>query len=523
MKNIFIILLTVLCITKNSNGQQIDTVLNKNIGGSGEDILYNFYKLNNNNYIFVGTTNSQDGDVLNNEGFFDCWFTQLDSNLNVINSYTFGGSDNDYLKDVMPLSDTSFLLLIDSRSTNGSFNNSGYGFNDVWIKTYYPTINSLSQGLVFGGSANDDVVHINKKNAGGYIISGESESSDGNLPGNYGQTDLWVLNLLSNSSVAWSKNYGGSGYDHIISSYQLDDGNIMVFGNTYSNDNMVHGNHGSNDLWVLKLNSLGDTLWTKCIGGSQADVLYNVKKINDNEFALIGMTKSLDGDLFYVKNTQSKVTPYDGFYHVIDANGQFQYGGRRGTGFNKDMGFYDLIYNDSNDIDVFGIIDYDSLNTMTIEHVDICMLNSNGFTWGALNSFGGDSYDGSTTIKALKIDSMKYIIATNSFSTNLTSNYHGEGDVWLSLIEKSSNLSISELNFSSPKVFPNPATSSVHITNLSSNRKWHYAIYDVTGKVLLSDLIKKDFKIDISTLGKGIYIIAFSDGLNSYASKLIKE
>lgn len=85
-------------------------------------------------------------------------------------------------------------------------------------------------------------------------------SSDGHLPANYGMSDIWILNILPNLTVAWSKNFGGSGEDRGIAAYHLNDGSIMVFGNTQSTNYDVHGHHGNNDVFVMKLNSMGDTL-----------------------------------------------------------------------------------------------------------------------------------------------------------------------------------------------------------------------------------------------------------------------
>ena len=48
---------------------------------------------------------------------------------------------------------------------------------------------------------------------GGYIIAGSSDSVDGDVGGNHGDFDYWVVKLDSNGILEWQKSYGGSGYD----------------------------------------------------------------------------------------------------------------------------------------------------------------------------------------------------------------------------------------------------------------------------------------------------------------------
>ena len=42
----------------------------------------------------------------------------------------------------------------------------------------------------------------------------------------------------------------------------------LLVGSTYSNDIDVSGNHGESDMWVIKIDTIGNINWQKCIGGS---------------------------------------------------------------------------------------------------------------------------------------------------------------------------------------------------------------------------------------------------------------
>jgi hypothetical protein len=67
-------------------------------------------------------------------------------------------------------------------------------------------------------------------------------------------------------------------------------------GQTDSNDGDVSGNHGLNNAWVVKLDGNGNIQWQKCIGGSGNDTAYGIQVISANIFVLAGYTASSDGD-----------------------------------------------------------------------------------------------------------------------------------------------------------------------------------------------------------------------------------
>lgn len=65
--------------------------------------------------------------------------------------------------------------------------------------------------------------------------------------------DFWIINLASDGAVRWMKCLGGSGSEWAQSIQQTSDGGYIVTGVTDSNDGDVSGNHGGGDIWVVKL------------------------------------------------------------------------------------------------------------------------------------------------------------------------------------------------------------------------------------------------------------------------------
>ncbi|HUM47251.1 MAG TPA: T9SS type A sorting domain-containing protein [Chitinophagales bacterium] len=117
--------------------------------------------------------------------------------------------------------------------------------------------------------------------------------------------------------MKWSKNLGGSGYDFIYSAIVLDDGGVAVTGYTSSNDVQATGNHGLSDVWVAKLNSKGDLLWSKCYGGPSYDGGEDIAATPDGGFVVVGYTSAEGGDV-----TGYKGGSQDGWLIRLNENGE---------------------------------------------------------------------------------------------------------------------------------------------------------------------------------------------------------
>ncbi|MFM7854277.1 MAG: hypothetical protein ACKO96_20720, partial [Flammeovirgaceae bacterium] len=97
--------------------------------------------------------------------------------------------------------------------------------------------------------------------------------------------------------IQWQKCLGGSGNDIIYSIGQTADGGYIATGTTYSNNGDVLGNHGGSDAWVVKLSSTGSIQWQKCYGGTGDDGFKLIRKSIDGGYFLAGGTNSINGDV----------------------------------------------------------------------------------------------------------------------------------------------------------------------------------------------------------------------------------
>jgi hypothetical protein len=148
-----------------------------------------------------------------------------------------------------------------------------------------------------GGAGEDDAHDIQLTSDGGYIVAGFSNSIDGDVSGNHGGFDYWIVKIDATGNITWQKCLGGSQTDYAYSIKQTSDGGYVVGGYEYSTDGDVTGNHGKYDYWVLKLNNLGALIWQKTLGGSKDDYAYSLQLTNDGGFYISGDTQSNDGDV----------------------------------------------------------------------------------------------------------------------------------------------------------------------------------------------------------------------------------
>src|SRR5215467_5821792 len=89
-------------------------------------------------------------------------------------------------------------------------------------------------------------------------------------------------------AIQWQKSLGGSNGDVGYSVQQTKDGGYVVAGYSNSNDGNVSGNHGNMDYWIVKLTKKGDIQWQKSLGGSSNEFGYFVQQTSDSGYIVAG-------------------------------------------------------------------------------------------------------------------------------------------------------------------------------------------------------------------------------------------
>jgi len=267
----------------------------KCLGGSKNDYAYSIQQTRDGGYIFAGETWSNDGNVSGMKGLYDAWIVKLNSLGDLIWQKCLGGTAGDKATSIRETDDGGFIVVGQTWSNDGDFSGN-HGESDAWVAKLNPS--GILQWLKrFGGSHDDAALSVQQTIDGGYIVAGGSVSNDGDVSGNSGETDLWVFKLDSLGNMQWQRCYGGSNHDYGNCIQNTDDGGYIIVGGTMSNDVDVSGNHGDYDFWIVKLDSAGNLQWQKCLGGSGIDLGRSIRQTDDGGYVIAGSTESDDHDV----------------------------------------------------------------------------------------------------------------------------------------------------------------------------------------------------------------------------------
>lgn len=232
----------------DSNG---DKIWRRYFGGTFTDTAFDAIETNDNGFIIIGSSDSEDVDISNNKGTYDYWVVKVNSNGDMVWEESYGGTQIDEAKGIVKTSDGNYLIVGNSRSNDGDISNSK-GAADVWLIKISPS-GDLIWEKSYGGSSFDSAEHITPTQDGGYIITGNSRSEDKDLKNNEGQNDIWILKINNSGNLEWQKSIGGSNIDLAYSAIELNDESIIVAGESNSSDQFIEKNQGFADLLITKI------------------------------------------------------------------------------------------------------------------------------------------------------------------------------------------------------------------------------------------------------------------------------
>ena len=267
----------------------------KCLGGTGDDFASSIQQTIDGGYIVAGYSESTNGDVTGNHGGQDYWVIKLDSTGSITWQKSLGGTSQDYAYAIQQTADGGYVVAGKSSSANGDVT-SNNGVMDYWVVKLTGT-GAIDWQKSLGGTGDDWANSIQQTADGGYIIVGYSESVDGDVFGNHGSLDYWVVKLDSTGAIDWQKSLGGNDWDYAWFIQQTTDGGYIVAGYAYSNNGDVTSNHGFDDYWVVKLDSLGAIDWQECLGGTNSERAISIQQTADGGYIVAGASKSTNGDV----------------------------------------------------------------------------------------------------------------------------------------------------------------------------------------------------------------------------------
>jgi len=279
----------------------------KKFGGSAVDIPYSLKYTADGGTVAAGYTDSKNGDVnpQANREYWDLWILKLDRCGTIQWEKSFGGTGYESARDIAQTSDGGFIVLGETNSTDGGVVAGFGGTKDIWLLKLDGNGN-LQWQKRYGGSGLDIGNRIHILDDGNYLIVASTSSNDGDMRGNHGSggyTDGALFKINSAGTLLWSKCYGGSKNDELLD-IELINNKIFVAGYANSTDGDIPPNQKNYDVWLLALDNNGNKIFSKIYGGSQNDVAYSMAPGSDGSITLAGYTTSNDGDVSGAKGSQ---------------------------------------------------------------------------------------------------------------------------------------------------------------------------------------------------------------------------
>lgn len=339
-----------------------------------------------------------------------------------------GGTHGESANAVQQTSDGGYIVAGNSMSNDGDVTGN-HGGGDYWIVKLNPA-GGIQWQKTLGGSNVDDAQSIRQTTDGGYIIAGSSNSGDGDISGNHGNYDYWIVKLDSNGNMQWQKSLGGSSMDMAQSIQQTSEGGYIVAGSSSSNDGDVSGNHGGGDYWIVKLDINGNIQWQKSLGGSSSEQVNSVRQTFDGGYIIAGTTVSTDGDITVSYGNN------DFWVVKLDSGGNMQWQKTLGN-IGDNIGYYAQQTFDGGYIAVGTSFNSSNLESGLPDYWVIKLSNNGTIEWDKY--FGGSFHDNAITIR--QTPEWDYIVAGWTASNNgQVTNHHGNLDYWIIKLDSSGNL-----------------------------------------------------------------------------------
>jgi hypothetical protein len=251
----------------------------KMIGGLGDNYALSVQQTNDEGYIILGYTSCYGTgyyDSTNQTPHHDIYLIKMNSMGDTLWTKTYGqtttsATDNKGYS-VQQTMDKGYII---TGITNFGFAYDGLYLMKtdsngvpIWTKIY----GTYLMGAFYGGYS------VQQTSDGGYIIGGITDSIAGD------SSDVYLIKTNSIGTILWTKTYGGIGDDEGYSVQQTTDGGYIITGETSS------FGAGGYDVYLIKTDSIGDTLWTKTYGGPGDDEGFCVKQTSDGGFIIAGET-----------------------------------------------------------------------------------------------------------------------------------------------------------------------------------------------------------------------------------------
>ena len=442
--------------------------------------------------------------------------------ITFFNSY--GGAGNDYGQSIITAIDTSYTII-------GSTESFGNGNTDMYLFNI-DSLGDLKWTKTYGGNNVDWGMDLKQTIDTGYVLCGYSNSFSWDY-------DIYIVKTDKNGDSIWTNTYGGTDWDFGYSIETTADSGYIIAGETYS-----YGS-GISDGYALKLDNLGDTLWTKTFGGDGKDAFYDVIETYNGDLLFAGSITSIDGDKdYWLVKTDSdgnelwQYTSGDSLNEVINKiielndNNYFFIGDKESTtGSNlvleyqkvSESGSYTLGNNydyPENESGKF-IVQYQNETDIILGGEtssygnggsDVLSLKVSSGGFGIIFDTEGTSFDDIAEEADTTSDKGLVIVGTTSGTVNgIKSVFVMKKDTALNGVTNINEVfdptHIANIeNEITLGFYPNPVADIITIIGIEGSKKFTYMIYNILGEIVLTETTVNN-KVNLKTLNTGVYFI----------------
>jgi len=250
----------------------------RTIGGTGEDYGYSLVQTSDGGLVTTGWTSSFGA------GYYDVFLTKINPAGVIEWSRAVGGTGRDYGHSVIETSDGGFAV-------TGKTESYGPGPCGLFLMKF-TSAGALEWARTIGGTNEESGNSVVQTNDSGFLVAGYTWTFGA------GWSNMLVVKFSSSGDFEWSRTIGGTDSDYGLSVVCANDGGFVVAGYTRSFGS------GGNDLFLVKLSSIGSLEWSRAVGGTDDEKGNSIALTSDDGFAVAGETKSFSPGyrgLFIVK------------------------------------------------------------------------------------------------------------------------------------------------------------------------------------------------------------------------------
>ena len=393
----------VSCLFFFSETVHAQKIFQKTYGGPILDWSNQVIQMADSNFILLGSTKNYGA------GNEDVYLMKIDQSGDTLWSVALGDTGDDESRTIVQTSDGGFVISGTTRSV-------GAGGDDIFLMKIDSAANIIWTKS-YGGPNVDFCFSSKACKDGGYILGG-CTTSYGNAAGS---SDIYLIRTDDAGDTIWTHTYGSSAVEEGHELLQTADSGFIVAGFTMVN--------GTKDMLVLKTDGGGNTQWLKTFGGNGTDVAYGIVETNDG-YCIGGSTASFsvggDLDVYMVKIDFGGDTLWSRTFGTSDSDECRSIKQTIDSGFIM-TGFANKVNNVFDDVlflktNATGQITCESIfgTSTSARDVGLCVIPT--FDNGFLVSGYTQSFGNGTQIYLVKMDFLGFS-GCNQLSNTLTTGY----------------------------------------------------------------------------------------------------